>query len=275
MNIVRKESKYTSPINPMMINDAGIGANRLVISNNYLNNYNYFNKNNIKMLEFRKKKYLENKFKSEESKREKSLPELVYMASYFVSFNKIKNDSIKKDKNNNSFKKTEIKFLDDLIENKNEFKYYPRKNRIRKTHKVYDDLIRELNTQKNRKEINYDNIKKEVLNQNNLNCQNKKNNITQNNELYSESFDYKFKNKENNTICKVIFGKALSNDYRYKINLNKKRKINYFIKPKNIDIKNSHINLKKNYPDSKYTKYIVTNINSNRGKANRDLISII
>ena len=278
MDLIKKESKFTSPKKHILINDAGIGSNRLVISNNYLNNYNYYNKNNIKMLEFRKMKYLENKLKSEEYKREKSIPKLLYTTSYYINVNKTNNDYIQKDKNNYSFKKAEINYLSDLIQSHSDVKLKSRKNRLRKTYKVYDDLIKDLNNEKNKKEEIYDNdtsIQNKILNPLNLNYQNRIKNCSQNNEFYDESLDYKFNNKNNNVKCKVIFGKTLSSDYKYRINLYKNRKINYFIKPKKILIKNNQINLKKNLVDSNYSKYLVTNINhSDREKTNRDLISI-
>ena len=90
MKKLRKKPKYNSLFKNMFINDAGIGSNRVIVSNNYLNNYNYFNKNNIKMLELRKKKYQENIIKLEEFKKETTPPDFSYTTSYYMYLNQLK-----------------------------------------------------------------------------------------------------------------------------------------------------------------------------------------
>ena len=271
--IIKKESKYTSPIKHMLINDAGIGSNRIVITNNYLNNYNYFNKNNIKMLQFHKKKYLENKLKAEEYKKEKSIPELGWSTSYYINFNKSNNDYLQNDKNNNELKKAEINYLHDL-ENYN-IKFHSRKNRIRKTYKIYDDLMKNMSSNKNKVEDN--------------------NNINENKKYYSTEFNYKEKNKSKNTNkryynfldetdyifhkrknrfsnikCNVIFGKTLSTDHG--IMLNKNKNNNYFNQNNKILIRNQ-TNPKKLLDEAKYSNCIISSTSSNREQGNMDLNS--
>ena len=277
---MNKKSKFTSPIKHIEINDEGIGSNRIIINNNYLNNYNYFNKNNIKMLEIRKKKYLYNKFKLEEFKKEKSIPELAYTTSLYMYYNKSNNNYTKNIKNksyNNAFKKLEINYPQDSNQNNDyDYNYNSGKNQIRKTYKVYDDLINDLN-KKNK-------IKKEN-NETHNNNQNNKNHLTNytyqdknyfNNELSDEKYDYIFneRNRYNNIKCKVIFGKTLSSDYRKRFmtyNNNKKNKYNF---NKNKTFNNNKMKLKKELENSEYHKYISTKRNSDKNKYNNDLNNI-
>ena len=60
----------------LYVNDYGIGSNRITVSNFYLNNYNYYVKNNLKMQEIRKK-YYQTKYKKRR-KGEASMPKLLY-----------------------------------------------------------------------------------------------------------------------------------------------------------------------------------------------------
>ena len=266
--LIKKESKYTSPMKHMLINDAGIGSNRIVMLNNYLNNYNYFNKNNIKMLEFHKRKYLENKLKAEEYKREKSIPELSWATSYYLYFNKSNNDYIKDDKNNNELKKAEINYLQDLEENA--LKYHSRNNKIRKTCKIYDDLMRDLNSPKNEKK---DNLKNYYSTEFNSKEKNKNNNKRYYN-FQDEKTDYDFDERKKriyNVKCKVIFGKTLSTDHRITLKQNKKN--SYFNKRNKMIIKNK-ANLQKKYDNLKYSNYPFPNSNSSREQTNKDLNTI-
>ena len=272
--IIKKESKYTSPIKHILVNDAGIGSNRIVITNNYLNNYNYFNKNNIKMLQFRKKKYLENKLKTEEFKREKSIPELAWSTSYYINYNKSNNDYLQNDKNNNELKKAEINYLHDL-ENNN-IKFHSRKNRIRKTYKIYDDLMNNLSSNKNKVEDN-DNINKNKKYYSTEFNYKEKNESKNNNKRYYNFLgetDYNFhkrKNRFSNIKCKIIFGKTLSTDHG--IMLNKNKNNNYFNQNNKILIKNQ-TNAKKVLDETKYSNCIISSRSSNRDQTNKDFNSI-
>ena len=270
--IIKKESKYTSPIKHMLINDAGIGSNRIVISNNYLNNFNYFNKNNIKMLEFHKRKYLENKLKSEEFKRENAIPELAWCTSYYIYFNKSNNDYIKNDKNNNEFKKAEINYLNDF--QNNNIKFHSIKNRIRKTYRIYDDLMNSLNC--NKAKVN----EKNNINKNkkyyttDFNYKGKSTNKNNNKRYYNfldEESDYNFhkrKNRFSNIKCDVIFGKNLSTEHGILLNQKNKKK---YSKQKNKIIKKNNTNPNKIFDDIKNYNYISSNTNLNGKIANGEL----
>ena len=272
--IIKKESKYTSPLKHILINDAGIGSNRIIITNNYLNNYNYFNKNNIKMLQFRKKKYLENKLKAEEYKREKSIPELAWSTSYYINYNKSNNDYLQNDKNNNELKKAEINYLHDL-ENNN-IKFHSRKNRIRKTYKIYDDLMNNLSNNKNKVEDN-DNInKKKKYYSTEFNYKEKNESKNSNKRYYNflDETDYNFhkrKNRFSNIKCNIIFGKTLSTDHD--IMLKKNKNNNYFNQNNKILIKNQ-ANPKKVLDETKNSNCIISSTSSNRDQTNMDFNSI-
>ena len=53
----------------LIINDAGIGSNRLVKLNNYLNDFNYYHKNMIKMNKIREIRSIERKQSLEKFKK--------------------------------------------------------------------------------------------------------------------------------------------------------------------------------------------------------------
>jgi len=279
MKKLRKKPKYSSLFKNMFINDAGIGSNRIIVSNNYLNNYNYFNKNNIKMLELRKKKYQENIIKLEEFKKEATPPDFSYTTSYYMYFNQPNNNYTH---NDNNIKKLEINDFQDLSQN-NDFENNTKKNHIRKTIKIYDDLITELNNKKNKT------IHKTLTNNNsNNNINNNKkfsttfNYIsTNNNELSNDKkydYTYNYRKKRFNMKCKVIFGKNLSSDYGKRMwgyKSEKKNKFKNYNKNKTIDRNNKNnynkMKLEKNKVNPEYYKYIITNIYSDRNKFNNDL----
>ena len=298
MNIKKKKSKYISPIKHISISDEGIGSNRIVISNNYLNNFNYYNKNNIKMLELRKKKYLQNRFKSEEFKREREIPELAYTTSYYIYYNnnKTNNDYIKNDRKNNNFKKAEINYLHDLFQLKTESKFNInlKTNRINRNLKIFDDLISDINKQKPLKMTETYNINNNTNYNNNhksysINTTKKERKKIYEGRIYTElsgpSYSYKKKRKFNDDLkCRIIFGK-MPTDYKRRITIHcnkRNKKENYFNKlNKNNDsninntIKNKIKLKKKNINISNYSNnFSVTNMNSDKEKNNKDLMNI-
>ena len=263
---IKKISKYTSPINHILINDEGIGSNRILISNNYLNNYNYFNKNNIKMLNIHKRKYLENKYKKEEIKKEKSIPELAWSASYYIYFNKTNNDYIRNDKNNNELKKEEINYLQDIYQNENYIKFNSRKNRIKKTFRIYDDLINKISNTKHikiKEEIN------ELYNNKNYTTDIKNKNKNKNEWLFDDDDFYFFnrrKNRFDDIKCNVIFGKTLSTDYELRLKQNGKKNKNNYSNKKNNAINNKKY-FKSKYDDpSLYNKFNILSKSYGKGK---------
>ena len=82
------------------LNDYGIGSNRVISSNFYLNNYNYYVKNNIKMQEMRKKNYI--------TKFEKGLKSVATMPKMLYS-NKFIPQKEKKNLSYNNSEKIVIK----------------------------------------------------------------------------------------------------------------------------------------------------------------------
>lgn len=298
MNIKKKKPKYISPFKHISISDEGIGSNRIVISNNYLNNFNYYNKNNIKMLELRKRKYLQNRFESEEFKRERDIPELTYTTSYYIYYNnnKTNNDYIKNDRKNNNFKKAEINYLHDLFQLKSENKLSInlKTNRINRNLKIFDDLISDLNKQKSLKMNETYNINNNTNYNNNhksysINATKKERKKIDENRCYNElsgsSYNYKKKKRFNDDLkCKIMFGKT-SNDYKKRITIycnERNNKNNYFNKlNKNNDsnvnntIKNKIKLKKKSINISKYSNnFSMTNMNSDKEKNNKDLMNI-
>ena len=240
MNKQKTESKFTSPIKHTIINDAGIGSNRIVLSNNYLNSYNYFNKNNIKMLELHKKQYLINKLKLVKFKTQELIPGLPYTSLYYKYNNASKIINRKKSEINNTFKKAEINYSNGSFELKTNNTI---KINLKTTTKgnIYDDLIKNLNKKKhskNGKEINNYNCWKKSYS---INSFNHKNNVI---ELYNS--DYKKKRKFVDDIkCKIIFGKNLASDYKkrllfYQNEKNKSR--DYFLNKINKSSNNNAVN---------------------------------
>jgi hypothetical protein len=215
MNRKKTESKYTSPLKHIIINDTGIGSNRIVQNNNYLNSYNYFNKNNIKMLELHKKQYLINKLKLERFKTEDLIPGLPYTSLYYkYNNNAAKINNKKKSGINNTFKKAEINYSNGSFELKTNTIKINVKTTTRGN--IYDDLIKNLNKKKhskNGKQMNNYNCWKKSYSINSFNHVTNKNN---DNEFYNS--DYKKKRKFVDDIkCRIIFGKNLASDYKKRL----------------------------------------------------------
>lgn len=277
MNI-KKESKYTNPIKHILINDAGIGSNRIVKSNNYLNNFNYFNKNNIKMLEFHKKRYLENKYKAEEFKKEKSIPELAWVSSYYINFNKTNNEYLINDSNNNLIKKAQINYLQDLYDNEEIKKYHLRRNNFRKNFKIYDDLINELNNKKNKNINDIKDISHYSTKYYSTDASRLKNKSNKYYKFYDEKSDYNVTRRNNkiyNLKCKVMFGKTLSTDYG--LMNNRKRIIirkNYLNKQNSINTNNNISNIKLKYEDAINLNHIASKMSSYKEQKNKNSHSI-
>ena len=289
----KNKSKFITPNRHILINDAGIGSNRLEIDNHYLNNYNYYNKSSIKLFEFNKKRYLERRLKSDKFNKEKYLPKLLlYSTSYYNYKNNLNtnDDYITVTGEKNKYIKTQ--FLNDS-NNYKDLNLKIKKNRLKKKLKFLGNIIDKIITDKN---INNQNINK-VTDISDNSCENKKfnsanceqqneikniNNIEYN-DLYDKILFNKFKkNKKYNDIkCKVIFGKTLSYDIKKrkllydKINKKKKLNIENYINKTNINRnENFKFDLKKNIIPS-YSKYIITDMDSDKDKKNYDLKILI
>ena len=260
------ELKYLTPLNRISINKDRTDSKRIIITNNYLNGFNYYNKNNIKMLEFRRQKYLYNKFVSEEHKRDKSLQNLSYTTSYYLNSNSNHHNKkskllIGKEKKGN--KKVDIKnFLYNIFEIKTDRKVKinyktNRKNNNIKIRKdlVYDfhkkkfcknELVLNLNDNKNINNNNYNTINsknKKTISINIFNEINKSSNRC-NDEMIISDYNQKNPKKFKDDLKqKIIFGKTLSSENKKKITLYSKEKNNIknnWLK-KIIDEKNENI----------------------------------
>ena len=171
MSKKKLESKYTSPNNHMWINDAGIGSNRIVIANNYLNTYNYYNRSTIKLLEFRKQKSLERKILSEEYKNMKAIPGMAYSTSYYNygNYNNKNNrySTINYD-NNQDIKQAEINYLNDLIDLRKKDKHHKLKLNLKRIKvKENPSIFKSLFSDLNNRNFRHKTLKKYKLPKNN------------------------------------------------------------------------------------------------------------
>ena len=281
MNVKKTESKCTSPMRHLIIDDKGIGSNRVIIANHYLNNYNYFIKNNIKMSEIRKKQYLINKHRLERLKAEQLMQGIPYPSS-FNNYNhniniKINNDN-KTERNKNTFKKAEINYSNGSFELKTDNNI---KISLKTTTraKIFDDLLINLNKKKcAKKRSEKNNCYKKSYS---INSFNKEKKIIEHkdNELYNSS-DGKNKKFTDDIKCKIIFGKNLASDYKKRLlfHHNEKNKSKDYLQ-KLKKIHKDHNNSRK--MSNNITKYL-NNINKvnkiyDKDKYNSDLknISII
>lgn len=148
-----KKRKIIEPIN-LKITDEGIGRNRIILTNCYLNNYNFFNKSTIKLQKFRKKKYQEIKLNTERLKKENALPKLLIPSKFTRSssnkefINNHKDFGLKKidNKSERNISKIKNKTLEniDLYNTKKIINFDEIKNFIENI-KIDDELEKEQN----------------------------------------------------------------------------------------------------------------------------------
>ena len=201
----------------ILINDAGIGSNRLVKSNNYLNNFNYYHKNMIKMHKIREIRSIERKNNLEKFKKDIKVPGLTFSSAYY-KYTGNDYEYFENDKSNAIFKKAKINYIQDLLMNRDD------KN----------NFILDSKNNKNEKNI-YKTLKltRNLL----LNDKNKTaNNKSYNNKIYNSKNDFIYSRTNNNIFknkrikCKIFFGKTLKNDLKFqKVNKNKKRNLSHNI----------------------------------------------
>ena len=287
-----------------LINDIGIGSNRIIITNCYLNNYNYYNKSSIKLSEIRKQKYLERKLQLEEFKKEKAIPGQLYSIPYYNYNNKnnISSNNNYKTINyesNKNIKIAEINYLDKINHNKSNENHKVNLNKIKlkRNYKLFDDLISNLNKRrinykryKIKTDINNKSFIDKICNSNNSNAHdNNKSNIKEENYKLSEGNinSNTIKQNEENSKYKQFFRKSTS-DTKYKINSyydrkdrdkdknknkNKNKTINkeIHINKTNDNFNVSNITNLKNRVNFSFTNNIFTNINFFSHKNFRDL----
>ena len=226
-------SSAIRPHKQILINDAGIGSNRLKMSNNYLNTFNYFHKNLIKMNKIKEIKTFERKKNLEKFKKDKEIPGLMFSSAYY-KYTGNDYEFFENNKSNVNFKKAKINYLQDLLNNnenniKNINDINNKDEHIHKSLKLSGKLMIDNNTKKNENKY----IKNNIFNGSNKNKlynYNQENKTSENTDdfIYSKTnknINY-FKNKS--IKCKIIFGKTLHNDLEYqKKEKNKKRYLSY------------------------------------------------
>ena len=238
MSKKKLESKYTSPNNHMWINDAGIGSNRIVIANNYLNTYNYYNRSTIKLLEFRKQKSLERKILSEEYKNMKAIPGMAYSTSYYNygNYNNKNNrySTINYD-NNQDIKQAEINYLNDLIDLRKKDKHHKLKLNLKRIKvKENPSIFKSLFSDLNNRNFRHKTLKKETDFHNNSHngkkyylsnhFQNKNKNYKTLETYYKLPKNNDFKIYRNDFISKVFFRKTFKPIYNKRICFSQNKK---------------------------------------------------
>ena len=204
----------------LFINDAGIGSNRIEMTNNYLNTFNYYHKNMIKMHRIREIENFERKEKFYKFRKDIEIPGLMFTNAYY-KYTGNDFEYFENDKNNTIFKNAKINYLQDLKSNekKNNSKLSKTKNNndkdnIHKNLKKTSELLININNEKRR--IFVYNYTKNY----NHNKISKINNHKQRNETLSNDQDddfLKYKSIKNKTIkCRIMFGKSLNNDLKIK-----------------------------------------------------------
>lgn len=181
--------------------------------NSYLNEYNYFFKNAIKMNKLRKEKYQENKMKKEIARKNNILPKMLYFNKYLnnsskkfpknnnININPIKNAEIKNLLNNNIeiassesrpciYENIEKAIFAKKMEENN-------KSHIKKTIKIFDDLIQYVDNfqlpEKKKKinfKINDNNDRNSSLDINKEETSRNSNYIGEEDDLKVEKYDY-------------------------------------------------------------------------------------
>ena len=161
---------------------------RLLKTNYYLNDFNYYNKNILKMNKLREKKIREHKQKTNNDKKENEMPKILYFNKFMnnhgqksISKNNLKtisnanllNSSGKIKKNNEIYNKITQAIISKSIEENS-------KTHIKRTIKAFDELLKsvdnfELKNKRKRPQL--------LLEQNN--------NSNKNNELNQEESNYK------------------------------------------------------------------------------------
>ena len=100
----------------LLVNDEGIGSNRIIMSNHYLNTYNYYHKNMIKMNKILELKNHERKKILEKFRKDKEIPGLMFSTAYY-KYTGNDYEYFENDKNNVAFKSAKINYLQDLENN--------------------------------------------------------------------------------------------------------------------------------------------------------------
>lgn len=254
MKNAKIESKGIGPKKHILINDAGIGSNRLEMTNHYLNKFNYYQKNLIKMNKILEINSYERKKKLEKFRKDKEIPGLTFSSAYY-KYTGNDYEYFENDKNNVKIKKAKINYLQDLLsknENNNQLKLKKKNNKskddyIYKSLKLPEGLTKDKLINEEKKLINKDIIY-------NYKQKNKAFSLDKDDLLYFKT-NYNII-KSNNIKCRIIFGRTLHNDSEYKkkeknkkrnisYNKNKNNIVNYYTNSESLDKNEGEENFKK------------------------------
>ena len=190
------ESKCVGTPGGTLINESYIFPTRIIQSNLYLNQFNYFNRNSIKMLSIKKKIYFQKRMQMEEYKKQKTLPEVIYSENH---------------KNTKSHEKIIVpvyRNIKDLILNKSNNIFYTEKENNRRNYKLFNDLVSLLNnkTKKNRNNLITYQKNNYSLKKNRLTTENNSISCIQNKFIQMMSFNKSITNElnENKILSNII-----------------------------------------------------------------------
>lgn len=243
---INLDSRLIGSNKHIIINDAGIGSNRLVKSNNYLNDFNYYHKNMIKMNKNREIRSIERKQKLEKFKKDIIVPGLTFSSAYY-KYTGNDYEYFENDKSNAIFKKAKINYLQDLLMNKDDkhnFKLDSKNNKNENEKNIYKTLKISKNMPLNEKNktINNQSYRNKLYN-------------SKDDFIYFKTNNNIFKNK--NIKCKLFFGKTLKNDLEIqKMNKNKIRNLSHNANERYQTLKENNYNLNNK---SQKTKTFVKN----------------
>lgn len=196
------------------ITDNGIGSNRLLRSNNYLNDFNIFNKNSIKMNKLRQKIYEEKKLNTIKLKKKYTMPEMIKCSKCFP-----KENFNYKVNTNHSYTYILSRDIKSQIDNNNKIE-------INKSEIMNDDLFDYIKPKSKITEINdeenINNINKENIFFTNINIiKALSQTINKNKEINSYKYKTNFPFYENNPFNMTPNrNKTISDKNRYKLNNN-------------------------------------------------------
>ena len=217
----------------LLVNDEGIGSNRIIMSNHYLNTYNYFHKNMIKMNKILELKNHERKKILEKFRKDKEVPGLMFSTAYY-KYTGNDYEYFENDKNNVAFKSAKINYLQDLENNigQNIRLKLLKKDNNKEQYKIFKSL-------KISRGLTHDDLpneEKKLANKNKIYNYNKRNKTIHNDDDFIYSTKYNNLIKSKNIKCRIIFGKTLYNDSELQkkeknqirnISYNKNKNINY------------------------------------------------
>jgi len=235
------QTKTKKPYKPLLVNDEGIGSNRLVMSNHYLNTYNYYHKNMIKMNKILELKNHERKKILEKFRKDKEIPGLMFSSAYY-KYTGNDYEYFENDKNNVAFKSAKINYLQDLVNNMGlnvKLKLVKRSNNNKDQYKIFKSL----KLSRGLTNDNLSNEDKKLPNKNKIYNYNQRSKTMHNEDDFLASTKYHNLIRSKNIKCRIMFGKTLHNDSAFQkkekneirhLSYNKNKNNNYELTKTNI-----------------------------------------